>query len=316
MTESQLLIDRARGALLGAACGDALGAPFEGSRDVRPDELAEWVGSDRLLRYTDDTAMLLALGEYLVALPPGRPVDEQQLVEVFARAWQREPWRGYGAGPPRIFTLVLDGMSWSEAAGASFSGRGSFGNGGAMRVAPVAVAESDLGQVAAQARASARTTHGHLLGQEGAVLQAGAVALALASPPGEPLAVHGVLDRLGELVAAAEYQDKLEIVRRLVDHGTPEEAADELGNDVTAVASVPTALLAFLRHPDSCVDAIGFAIRAGGDTDTIAAMAGAIAGARNGATSIPLDWFARLEELHWLRRLADDLTFRRTLAPQ
>ena len=114
---SELLAERVRGGLLGAACGDALGAPFEGSHTVRLTELQEWMRSHRVLRYTDDTAMMIALSEYLVTLPPGDSIAEQQLVEVFAEHWRREPWRGYGAGPPHIFGLVLAGTKWAAGAG-------------------------------------------------------------------------------------------------------------------------------------------------------------------------------------------------------
>jgi poly(ADP-ribose) glycohydrolase ARH3 len=254
--------------------------------------------------------MMIALSEYLVTLPPGDSIAEQQLVEVFAEHWRREPWRGYGAGPPHIFGLVLAGTKWADAAVALFPPQGSFGNGGAMRVAPVACMEVDLDRMAAQARASARTTHMHPLGQDGAVIQAAAVWSVLHSRPDEPMAVDSFIDRIAELIEAAEYREKLEIVRKLAVRGTPERAADELGNGTAAVASVPTALLAFLRHPDNFVAAVKFAIQVGGDTDTIAAMTGAIAGTRHGLGAVPPNWLSRLENEPDLRRLADRLADR------
>ncbi|HEX6233047.1 MAG TPA: ADP-ribosylglycohydrolase family protein [Jiangellaceae bacterium] len=59
---------RVRGCLLGGALGDALGAPFEGRPVVAPDELRAWVDSDRPLRWTDDTALQVALADYLAGL--------------------------------------------------------------------------------------------------------------------------------------------------------------------------------------------------------------------------------------------------------
>ncbi|GAB3502136.1 ADP-ribosylglycohydrolase family protein [Amycolatopsis cihanbeyliensis] len=75
----------------------------------------------------------------------------------------------------------------------------------------------------------------------------------------------------------------------------PEQAAHALGNDAFALGSVPTALTAFLAHPDDVAQAIRYAIQAGGDANTIAAMAGTLAGARNGATILPRSWIERLE---------------------
>lgn len=68
-------------------------------------------------------------------------------------------------------------------------------------------------------------------------------------------------------------------------------------------------MLAFLRHPDQPAEAIRFAIRAGGDTDTVAAMAGAIAGARDGTRHpLPSSWIERLEAASRLIALADCLS--------
>lgn len=76
------------------------------------------------------------------------------------------------------------------------------------------------------------------------------------------------------------------------------------GNDVTALGSVPTALLAFLVNRDDPAATIRYAIRAGGDTDTIAAMAGALAGARHGASALPHAWIQRLEIAERIRAVA------------
>jgi len=301
---ARLHTERIHGALLGTACGDALGAPFEGAATVDPAELSEWMGTARPLRYTDDTAMLIALGEYLLELGTGRSIDEEELLREFARHWRREPWRGYGAGPPRIFELVEGGMPWRDAASGMFPG-GSFGNGGAMRVAPIPLLATDLHSVVTMARASASVTHLHAIGVDGAVAQAAAVWWALHSPPDQPLDTERFLDRVAGVVETAELRDKLSALRDLLSGVTPEQAADGLGNGIAAQDSVPTALLAFLRHPDSVVGAITFAIQVGGDTDTIAAMTGAITGARNGVQAIPPAWLVRLENLSDLRALAD-----------
>jgi poly(ADP-ribose) glycohydrolase ARH3 len=310
VTSELRLLERVHGVMLGAACGDALGAPFEGSPTVRDAELTEWMSSPRVLRYTDDTAMMIALAEYLLALPPAAHISEQHLAEAFADHWRREPWRGYGAGPPHVFRLVLAGWAWVDAAVALYPPHGSFGNGGAMRVAPVACLEPDLDRVVAEARASARPTHLHPLGQDGAALQAAAVWSALHSPPDEPIDTDGFVHRLDGFIETAEFRKRLDSVPELARSATAEQAAGALGHGIAAEESVPTALLAFLRHPDSFVEALRFAIRIGGDTDTIAAMTGAIAGARHGVDAIPVSWLARLENEPRIRAQATRLGLR------
>jgi len=130
----------ARGALLGAACGDAMGAPFEGSRAVSRILVENWMTSARAMRYTDDTALTLVLARHLIT--SGGMIEEDRLARDFAEEWQSEPDRGYGAGPPRIFRAVLSGENWGSVARSAFQGTGSWGNGGAMRVAPVALSHT------------------------------------------------------------------------------------------------------------------------------------------------------------------------------
>ena len=87
-----------------------------------------------------------------------------------------------------------------------------------------------------------------------------------------------------------------------------------LGTDVTAVESVPMALYCFLRHPDDYARVIHEAVFTGGDTDTVACMAGAISGAFLGASAIPTRWLVAVrEETHTVgtvESLADQLFHR------
>src|SRR5262245_41079379 len=171
--------ERFLGCLLGQAVGDALGAPFEGL----PADFVFWqagsVGDllaqapDGPLRYTDDTQMMIGVAESLLADGEARPGT---LARRFAANY--DPERGYGPGARRILEAVAAGDDWDRLAETVFPG-GSFGNGAAMRVAPVGlVFAHDLARVAEQAAASAWPTHRHPLGVEGARLLALAVALA------------------------------------------------------------------------------------------------------------------------------------------
>lgn len=297
--------DRARGALLGAACGDALGAPFEGRPRVQRHQVEQWAGSSAKLEFTDDTAMMIVLVSHLGR--NGLRLRQADLALEFAEAWQAEPDRGYGGGPPRIFRAVLNGEDWEVAARTVYGEEGSFGNGGAMRVAPVGLVGGDLSRVSSLAREQAAVTHAHPVGQDGAALQAAAVALALRSA-GSALEVPGVLELLLSHVSTPLLAERLDQVHDVLRRAmSPAEVAARLGNDVTAPGSVPTALAMFLRHPDDPAAALLAAVEAGGDADTIAAMTGALSGARCGAASIPAGWRQRLEGGGHLVELADQL---------
>lgn len=303
---SATLVDRARGALLGTAIGDGLGAPFEGWAHVPEDALQALERSDELLRWTDDTHMTIAVAESLIAC---RGFDGADLAERFVAAYEREPWRGYGAGPPQVFAAIRAGAAWDEPARELFGGSGSFGNGGAMRAAPAGVwASTDVRSAAALARRCAAITHTHELGLQGAALQAAAVAWLMSADvrPGWS-GQDALVGDLGAVVPAGPFQAQLDALADLPADATAEVAAQRLGNGIAALESVPAALWAFLRHPTSFADAVHVAVRMGGDTDTIAALAGALSGAALGAGAIPRAWVARVEAGDRLLALADEL---------
>lgn len=315
--------DKARGCLLGAACGDELGAAFEGAPHVNEDDLDAWLAADEPVRATDDTVMMRVLAEHLVERlgerrgerggrhgdPAGGVsyLDEDALMEAFVRVFRDEPWRGYGPGTAHLLEQVAGGQPWQEASARQFGGSGSLGNGGAMRVAPAGLLALPMNDVDDLARRSAALTHAHPLGTEGAALQARAVALAYGSDPAQPCDRDAFLDQLARYVTLDAYAERLQELRRLPADASAEDTAARTGNDITALSAVPAAVAAFVRHPDVPADAIRFAISLGGDTDTIATMAGAIAGARCGESALLAGWLQRLEDPDGLRALADRL---------
>lgn len=278
-------LDRARGALLGTFVGDALGMPFEGAPPASIPERLEMLDA-RLGRgtYTDDTQMAIALAESLVECGG---VDEEHIGKAFLAAY--DPQRGYGSGTRAVLTLISQGVAAIDAAARVFDGRGSLGNGAAMRVAPIAVRYADDPELLLEAaRRSARITHAHPVGVDGAVVQAAAVGAAL-----------GGTDPLQAARAAAatpELRERLAAASRLIaQRPAPDIVATALGNSSRADGSVPTAIYAASAHP-RFEDAVSFAVRCGGDADTIGAMAGAIAGARDGATAVPTRWRDQLDD--------------------
>ena len=274
--------------------------PFEG---VAPAAVAERLTmlDARLGRgtYTDDTEMAIALAESL--LERGC-IEARALGRAFADA--HDPRRGYGAGTTEVLRLVRSGLHPHDAAGSLFGGQGSQGNGAAMRVAPVAVRYADdRGALAMAARESARVTHAHPLAVDAAAVQAAAIAAALRR--------EAPLDAALAAATTAELKGRLTNAARLLDSELqPAEVAAALGNRPTGHQSVPAAIYSAAAH-ESVEVAITFAVRCGGDTDTLGAMAGAVAAARTGASAIPSHWLDALEEgpkgRSHVERLADRL---------
>ena len=270
---------------MGTFVGDALGMPFEG---LGPAAIAERLTmlDARLGRgtYTDDTEMTIALAESL--LERGS-IDARALGRALADA--HDPGRGYGAGTTEVLRLGRSGLHPHDAASSLFGGEGSQGNGAAMRVAPVAVRYADdRAALAKVARESARVTHAHPFAIDAAVVQAAAIAAALRG--------EAPLDAALAAATTAELKGRLTKAARLLDRELqPPDLAAALGNHPTGHQSVPAAIYSAAAH-ESVEAAITFAVRCGGDTDTIGAMAGAIAAARAGATAIPSGWLEALED--------------------
>ena len=279
------LTDRASGALLGTFVGDALGMPFEGVRCASIPEHIEMVEARRGRgTYTDDTQMMIALAESLIA--QGR-VDADHLARAFLDAYDAD--RGYGSGTRTVFALWRSGVPVADAAGRVFGSRGSRGNGAAMRIAPIAVwLRDDPERLCAEAAASARVTHTHAVGVDGAVVQAAAIGAALRG--------EDILETARSAASTAELRCAMDEIERLLETArTPAEVCARLGSSADAGESVAAALYSALAH-DCFEAAVRFAVRLGGDTDTVAAMAGAITGARQGRGAIPARWLEALED--------------------
>lgn len=284
-TENELA-DRFRGALVGTAVGDALGAPMEGRNEVPADYLGSLDSTPPNLAYTDDTAMTIGVANSLLECDG---FDGAHMARTLAHGYEREPWRGYGAGPPRVFDSLTRGVPWDEAAASLFDGEGSYGNGAAMRVAPVALhAYPDQDRAAEIAHKTALITHTHPEGIDGAVAQAVAITALLRTSSN---VISAKLTRIVmSHVKSSVFRSKL----LFIDHHMGERGlngmADVLGTGIAAHTSVPTALACFLANTASFGDSVKAAISLGGDTDTIGAMTGALAGARNGLSGIPENW--------------------------
>lgn len=290
-----------RGALLGSAVGDALGAPVEGY-DMEMVRSVYSRGWEMIYgRYTDDTEMMIGVAESLIE---NKGFNGADMALKFIQNYNVK--RGYGPGSKEVLRRIREGESWAEASGKLFGEKGSYGNGAAMRIAPVGLFYFDTTDMLWEiAYKSSNITHSHELGKAGAALQALAVALAVRGQK------KYMLLKLKEVVKTDMYKGKVGKLKALLDErATEKRVISELGNGVEAFESVPTAIYSFLRS-GNFKDSVTYAVSLGGDTDTIGAMTGAISGAYYGEAAIPKAWLERLEAgekgRRYIKKLAEDL---------
>lgn len=282
------LPDRFAGCLLGLAVGDAFAAPFEGVPDWfilaehgLPEQFMRVPLNDPM-RYTDDTEMMLGVAETLAELGH---IDADHLIGRFAANYT--PDRGYGSGARKILDAAKAGEDWNLIAETNFPG-GSLGNGGAMRVAPVGLLfHTDEDRVWDEAGKSAYPTHRHPVGIEAAQVMALAVAVAVKS---EGIDRKPFLKKLRERV-------KTEEMAWALDTAIGQRNGDQysvLGSSLQAHRSVVTAIAIFSAEGGDYLKAVGRCVALGDDTDTLAAMAGALCGALHGLSAVP--YVDRLED--------------------
>jgi poly(ADP-ribose) glycohydrolase ARH3 len=283
------LRDRFAGCLLGLAVGDGLGAPYEGLpaidifRQFGPPDVVAANPSGETLYYTDDTEMMIGVAE---ALAEHGRIEPAALAQVLAANYH--PDRGYGKGARQILETVLAGGDWRAVAETVFPG-GSLGNGAAMRVAPVGLFFCDSPDLVwEQARLSALPTHRHPVGIEAAQVMALAVATAVRS---EAIDRREFLRSLLERAETEEIRWALKTAMRL----RRGDSIAVLGHTLEAHRSVVTAIAAFAASPADYTFAVGRVIGLGDDTDTLAAMTGALCGAFGGLAAVPAKLVGQLE---------------------
>ncbi|MEU6219800.1 ADP-ribosylglycohydrolase family protein [Streptomyces sp. NPDC047022] len=339
MTTTALVKRAATGSLLGLALGDALGFPTE-FNDV-PSILATF-GPWREMKLprpaivSDDTQMTLALGRGLrTAMDRGvlapkrmeRPVRDEFV------DWYHSPQNNRAPGRTCMVACNLlndEGRPWQEA-----SQIGSKGCGANMRVAPIGLAPGlSEGQRAGAAQMQAALTHGHPTALAASDLTAHAIRLLVQGA--EPAGLVGLLRSyayenrsryhelwLGDLWARGQdptpehfiargWDECLAILERLqtaVRTVSPEtDPCLATGEGWIAEEALATGLLCFLLFPDEPLTALRRAACTVGDSDSIACLTGAFAGAHLGAEAWPREWADRIEyagELQTLGALWD-----------
>jgi ADP-ribosylglycohydrolase len=305
VAEKLSILDKFKGTLLGCAVGDALGAPLEGLSaeaiknryGLVTDFIDERFGAGMV---TDDTQMTITLAQAIIEM--GR-FTETHAAFKFSR-WMEasdkgvKEARGVGMASATACRKLYQGVSPAE------SGVDSAGCGAAMRVSPVGLRHyDDPATLKKAAVEQAGITH------KDPEAAAGAAAIAFAVAMG--IAEDGEIDRLSfiqEMVDFVAPVDKKMAgkLSGLTDYITadPEDGFAYTGNGGYVMEAVPGALLAFLLSPHDFEKTVIAAVNAGGDTDSLGAMAGAVSGALNGASGIPGRWLAGVEGREYIESLA------------
>ena len=308
--------DRITGSLLGLAVGDALGMPYEtgerSSFDVRDDALDSSTGEYRMTAYqrgkpaiwyseempvgcwTDDTAMTLAEMESIARLGE---IDLEDIMRNFCR-WHYEgafsaTGTAIGQGRQTINALerFQNGTSTEQCGGASERDNG---DGSLMRMLPFVFCEKLMKKSGVTIADLSSLTHAHPIS-----IQACEIYVNFAR---EMIRTNSKSDACNVLKELPTPYDRLSTIKQLSE--------EEISSSGYVVHALEAALWCFLTT-DNYADCVLTAINLGGDTDTIAAIAGALAGLYYGIDSIPAAWIDSLRRLDILRKMTN--TYSNTL---
>ncbi|MEU4872318.1 ADP-ribosylglycohydrolase family protein [Streptomyces sp. NPDC021608] len=287
-------LERALSSLRGLAVGDALGSQFFVPVNYPLLQRRELPSGP--WQWTDDTEMACSVVAVLAA---HHRIDQDALARSFAEHHDFD--RGYGPAVNRLLRLVRQGEDWRELSSALFNGQGSWGNGAAMRIAPLgAWYADDPEQATHQAEISAYPTHQHREAVVGAM--AVAAAAALSGAPGGPPGAEALLDGVIGLIPRSAVRAGLGRARDMLDYADAATVAAVLGcgRRTSAHDTVPFALWSAARALTDYETAFWTTAQVGGDVDTTCAIVGGVLAAGK-AGAPPVAWAQQVEDLpEWL----------------
>jgi ADP-ribosylglycohydrolase len=292
-TTKEVRLQRAINSLQGLSVGDAFGEKFF----VHPDVVENLINSrampSGIWYYTDDTQMALSI---VSILKQYQQINQDELAKSFAELYDME--RGYGAAMHRLLTDIRDyNQNWRLLAGNLFNGQGSYGNGAAMRVAPLGAYFADnIELIVEQAIKSAEVTHAHPEAIAGVIAVACGAGIASTSKVTKQQFLNEVINYTPE----SEVKSKIKRALELSENISVENAAAILGNgtQISAQDTVPFALWCAAQHLNNYTEALWTTVRGLGDRDTTCAIVGGIvASSQEGANTIPKEWLQAREPL-------------------
>ncbi len=292
------LKDQFEGCLLGLACGDAFCAEFEGGLLER----VLWKCIGRTFsgqkRYTDDTQMSLDLASYFLE---NDNFSQQDLAMTFAKGYR---WsRGYGPAASTILRGIRRGKHWKNLNRKKFKD-GSFGNGAAMRSPIIGLFFfKNESKIEEYCEKISQITHAHEQAIDSSVLVASIIYFLLQGDY-----IFDAVQKAKKKLTTEAFDLKVSELCQFYTENkvlSSKEIIKLLGNSVSAIKSVPTAIyIALVNENNSFHSLLEHCKSVGGDTDTIASIAGAIWGAKNGSFNIDNTIIEQVEGYKKIREVA------------
>ena len=277
----------ARLALEGLSVGDAFGDNFFIHADIAQAMIHSRALPKPVWLFTDDTNM--ALSVYHV-LHQHHDILQDELATSFSHHY--DPARGYGPAMHRVLSQIASGDSWKEVATRLFDGQGSYGNGAAMRVAPIgAYFYDNLEKVSELARKSAEITHAHPEGIAGAIAIAVAAGVACRLHSKTAPTRAEFIDMIVPFVPDSEVKTGIRRARD-IQSNVVEHVIGMIGNGyhMSAQDTVPFALWCAGESLSDYENALWLTASGLGDVDTNCAIVGGIVAVYVGYDGIPSEW--------------------------
>jgi ADP-ribosyl-[dinitrogen reductase] hydrolase len=307
MTHVGKLRGRYTGCMVGAAIGDAIGKQNEGlsRKDILKKSYIKDYGKappgcpgEKLSagQYTDDTEQMILLAESLIECSGFDAGDFAKRISRWGADALADPVRKKLVGPSSYVAVerLNSGISWKE------SGSGFPSCGSSMRAAPLGLFYCDLDEVEEKAVLSSIPTHNSSAAIAGTVAVASGVRCAL-----DGMDCPEIIKE--SCVRASKYDEGMgkKIIYSFENRDVePDEVFAKLGTSYLVDETVPSAFYCFSRYFDEPENAIIEAVNAGGDTDSIACVTGALCGARHGMDAFPGRWIKGLENRELVEHVA------------
>jgi len=320
-------LDKFKGTILGVAIGDTLGRPFEGLVRKRIHsqfkDFKNFIKNNRKMfySYTDDTQLTLHTAQALI---DGWGFKMDYLIREFVN-WLDDPPVGPGFGCLSSIQKLAYGIDWKDAA--SKSG----GNGTAMRVAPIGLFYSnDPKALELAAIQSSIITHSHPAASAGALVTAKAISYLIDKTPNTKFSIDDFFEYIITPLTSSKdtiWQEFVKILKMVKQNlEMPMEAGlikysqigvkspffieEYLGKAFVhpyAISTVACAIFIFLNRLSSFEECIYELATAGGDTDTVAAIGGSLAGSYFGLKNIPSKLLSLINENQKILKISEEL---------
>ena len=302
-------LGRAKGILFGLAIGDALGYPteFVTLREIKARYGPQGISDlPEPALFSDDTQMTVAIAEALIEAGDQDIETLMASVRKHFVGWLHSPENNRAPGRTCLQGVrnLEKGLHWSRSGIAESKGCGS-----AMRAATIGYfCQHHPERLRQVAHATGICTHGHPTADAACIATAYLVKLILDGESPEVL-----IDRMLKFTSGIsdEFDRAILKVRECLPLTDEEKALSCLGEGWVAEEAVTLALYCFLRYPDDYRSAVLRGANTNGDSDTVACIAGALAGARVGTKGIPSGWIQRIEKSRTLGALATRIAAKR-----